>query len=248
MSTASIPSNQQRNVIEPVSSTEPIPPLENGDRLTRPEFERRYNAMPNIRAELIEGIVYMASPVSHQRHGIPHSHAMGWLSLYRFATPGVETGDNSSLRLDSDNMPQPDAFLYILPKFGGQLRVSDDDFIETAPELIVEVAASSVSYDLNSKFHAYRRNGVREYIVWRTRDRAVDWFVLENGTYERLPLDPDGNYRSRVFPGLWLNPKALLEDDRPTMVRVSQEGSASAGHLAFVEKLKLAGTPKPTEG
>src|SRR5436309_8264079 len=144
------------------------PPLENGDRLTRAEFERRYDAMPELKkAELIEGVVYMGSPVSHGGHRNPHFRHIGWLDRYATATPGVDGGDNSSLRLDLDNMPQPDAFLYILPERGGQARIADDGYLAGAPELIAEVASSSVSYDLHQKLHAYRRNGVREYLVWR---------------------------------------------------------------------------------
>jgi Uma2 family endonuclease len=248
MSTATIPSVQQRPATEPIPSTEPVLPLENGDRLTRPEFERRYNAMPNVKAELIEGVVYMGSPVGYQRHGFPHLRVATWIGRYLDATLGVEGATDASVRIDLDNMAQPDAFLIIPRRLGGGARIDDDDYVDGIPELVVEVASSSVSYDLHSKLNVYRRLGIPEYVVWRTRDRAVDWFVLENGSYVRLPLDPDGLYRSRVFPGLWLDPKALLEDDRATMVRVSQEGSASAEHLAFVEKLTLAANPKPTEG
>lgn len=217
-----------------------IPPLENGDRLSRPEFERRYKAMPNVSAELIEGVVYMASPVSYDNHGRPHSHVNGWLNLYRYATPGVDCADNASIRLDLDNMPQPDALLHILPECGGQVRIGEDGYIEDAPELIVEVASSTVSYDLNDKFQAYRRNGVNEYVVWRTRDQAVDWFILDGGEYLRLQPDQDGLYRSRIMPGLWLDPVALMSDDRARMLRVNQEGTTSPEHAAFVERLRLA--------
>jgi hypothetical protein len=107
-----------------------IPPLENGDRLSREEFERRYDAMPHLKkAELIEGIVYMGSPVSHRRHSRPHLNVMYWLGHYLSATPGLDGGDNGSIRLDPENMPQPDAFLMILPEFGGQARISEDDYV-----------------------------------------------------------------------------------------------------------------------
>src|SRR5215472_16033211 len=145
--------------------TRPVLPLEPGDRLTRPEFERRYDAMPHLRkAELIEGVVHMPSPVRYRRHGRPHALLMGWLIHYEAATPGVETADNSTARLDLDNEPQPDAVLLIDPARGGQARISADDYIENAPELVAEVASSSVSIDLTTKLHVYRRNGVREYV------------------------------------------------------------------------------------
>src|SRR3954454_9356608 len=144
-----------------------VPYLENGDHLTRAEFERRYDAMPHLKkAELIEGVVYMPSPVRYKHHSRPHFDLIGWLAQYRAATPGVEGGDNGSIRLDLDNMPQPDAFLMVLPECGGQARISDDDYVEGAPELVAEVASSSVSFDLHQKLQVYRRSGVREYAVW----------------------------------------------------------------------------------
>ena len=128
------------------------PPLENGDRLTRAEFERRYEAMPHLKkAELIEGVVHMPSPTRHRRHGRPHGHLVTWLGVYEAATPGVEMSNNSTARLDLDNEPQPDALLLIDPARGGQARVSADDDIEAAPELVAEVAASSASIDLNAE-------------------------------------------------------------------------------------------------
>ena len=149
-----------------------IPPLEAGDRLSRAEFERRYASMPQgTKAELLEGVVYMPSPVRVLRHGQPHALLIGWLANYRLATPGIIIADNASARLDLDNEPQPDAILVLEPTMGGQARLAPDDYIEGAPELVAEVASSSVSYDLDVKFKVYRRNGVREYIVWRVLDR-----------------------------------------------------------------------------
>ena len=113
-----------------------IPPLENGDKLTRHEFERRYHAMPNLKkAELIEGVVYVALPVRAKQHGKPHARIMGWLIAYEAATPGVEALDNTTVLLDTDNKPQPDALLRI--ETGGQSRINKDDYVEGAPELIV---------------------------------------------------------------------------------------------------------------
>ena len=137
---------------EPPEGWENIPPLENGDRLTRAEFERRYEAMPHLKkAELIEGEVYIGSPEHHRRHSLPHLQIGCWLGSYMAATPGVEAGDNGSVRLDLDNEPQPDAFLLIEPERGGQARISADDFVEGAPELVAEISSSSVSYDLGKK-------------------------------------------------------------------------------------------------
>src|SRR5207248_2634562 len=85
-----------------------------------------------------------------------------------------------------------------------------DDFIKAAPELVAEVSASSVSYDLHSKLNVYRRNGVREYIVWRVLDKEIDWFVLRGTQFERLTLD-GLLLKSEAFPGLWLDPAALAD-------------------------------------
>jgi Uma2 family endonuclease len=222
-----------------------IPPLRNGDRLTSTEFERRYHAMPGLKkAELIEGVVYVPSPVSED-HGPPHFDLISWLGLYRMATPGVVGSDNGTIRLDLDNRPQPDVHLRILASHGGQSRVSVDRYVVGAPELVAEVAVSSVSYDLHDKLHVYRRNRVRESIIWRVEDEAIDWFALREEKYERLASGPDGIYRSAVFPGLWLDPSALIGGDLLAVARVVQAGLATPEHAAFVERLRQAKEPRP---
>jgi Uma2 family endonuclease len=220
-----------------------IPPLENGDRLTRAEFERRYEAMPHLKkAELIEGVVYVPSPVSLEDHGEPHFDLITWLGYYRAYTPGVQGGDNSTLRMDLDNEPQPDAFLRILPNHGGQSSTDSDGYVEGAPELVCEVAASSVSYDLHDKLKAYRRNKVREYIVWRVLDREIDWFVLRDERYEKAAPSNDGIHRSELFGGLWLDDAALIRGDMATALSVLQKGLDSPEHAEFVDKLQQAAT------
>jgi Uma2 family endonuclease len=214
------------------------PPLESGDRLTRPEFERRYIASPHLRkAELVEGVVYVASPVRATRHGRPHAIIMAWLGAYWTATPGVDLLDNATIRLDADNEPQPDALLRMEPEVGGNSSISEDDYIEGAPELIVEVAASSASYDLNDKLNAYRRNGVREYIVWQIYENRVDWFILQEGRYVTVIPDDRGIIRSQVFPGLWLSVNGLRQGNRQEILSVLQEGLATAEHQDFRERL-----------
>jgi Uma2 family endonuclease len=215
-----------------------LPALENGDRLTRAEFERRYDAMPQLKkAELVEGVVYVPSPVRHRQHGSPHAHLIGWLGQYVAHTPGVEVGDNSSVRLDQDNEPQPDALLFIDPACGGQIRISVDGIIEGAPELVAEVASSSVSYDLHAKLQVYRRSGILEYIVWRVLEREIDWFVLRAGQYERMPVDAEGLLQSQVFAGLWLDPVALVGSDLAAVLATVQQGLASPEHAALVNRL-----------
>jgi Uma2 family endonuclease len=215
-----------------------VPPLQPGDRLTRAEFERRYDATPGLKkAELIEGIVYVPPPVSQSWHSNPHSHLINWLGHYEASTPGVQSGNGGSLRLDLDNMPQPDAFLMIDPNRGGQARIDSDGYVAGAPELIGEIAASTVSYDLHVKLNVYRRNGVREYVVWRTYDREIDYMVLREGQYQKLSFAADGVIRSEVFPGLWLAPGALLAGDLASVLRVVQDGLASPEHREFVQRL-----------
>ena len=237
MAISTIPSTQPA-VPEPPGNGA-IPPLENGDRLTRAEFEQRYDAMPNLKkAELIEGEVYMPSPVRHKRHSHPHTRLVTWLGNYETDTPGVEAGDNGSIRLDLDNEPQPDGYLIILPGSAGQVRISDDDYVEGAPELVAEVGASSVSIDLGKKLDAYRRNGVCEYIVWRVLDRQVDWYVNRDGRFVPLPPSADGIVRSEVFPGLWLDVAALVRRDGKAVQAALQQGLDSPSHAEFVAQLE----------
>ncbi len=208
-----------------VLTPDETPVLENGDRLSRAEFERRYRAMADLKkAELVEGVVYMPSPVRLHRHSRPHLHLASWLGTYEAENPGVICGDNGTVRLDLDNEPQPDLLLLVDPAKGGQARISEDDYVEGAPELVVEIASSSASYDLNVKRNAYRRNGVREYVVYRVLDREIDWFVLHEGEYERLSPDDDGCYESRTFPGLRLDPEALIRGDLATVLATLRQG------------------------
>ncbi|MBI4673097.1 MAG: Uma2 family endonuclease [Chloroflexi bacterium] len=217
---------------------EPPPPLENGDHLTAAEFWERYVATPeDIHAELIEGVVFMASPIRVKRHSHPSGVIVGWLSVYEAATPLVQSSSAGTVRLDADNTVEPDAFLRIEATAGGQSRIGDDDYLDGAPELVVEIAASTVSRDLHEKKRAYRRNGVQEYIVWRTRDRALDWFRLRAGRYERIEPDADGIIHSEVFPGLWLAADKLLNGDLAGVLAELQKGLATPEHAAFVAKL-----------
>jgi len=223
----------------PVGPTINTPPLESGDRLTRQEFERRYQAMPKIqKAELIEGVVYVASPVRATSHGRPHAKIMTWLGAYWAATPGIDLHDNATVRLDADNQPQPDALFAIEPEVGGNSRISDDDYVEGTPELIAEVAASSASYDLNDKLNAYRRNGVQEYIVWQIYENRLDWFCLQESRYVSLEPDVAGTIRSHLFPGLWLSLTALRQGELAQVLAVLQQGLQSLEHQAFIERLK----------
>jgi len=216
-----------------------LPPLQSGDRLTRAEFERRYAAMPRIKAELIEGTVYMASPLRFEPHAEPHGDLIGWLWTYKIATLGVRMGDNPTVRLDLDNEPQPDALLMLDAACGGRAYIGEDGYVEGSPELVAEVAASSATIDLGDKKRAYRRNGVQEYIVWQVFDQKIDWFCLVGEDYVDLVADEDGVIRSQVFPGLWLDVAAMLRGDMPTVLAVLQQGLASDPHQNFINELAI---------
>ena len=187
-------------------------PLESGDHLTRDEFHRRYLARPEIkRAELVEGVVYVSSPVRFRHHAEKHGLVIFWLYTYAAMTPGVSVGDNGTVYLDGRNEVQPDAILW--RSDAGGVRLTEEDYLEGAPQLVVEVSASSASYDLHEKKEAYRRNGVREYVVWRVLDRAVDWFELRDGAYVLREPDAAGIVESVQFVGLRLHVPSLLAGD-----------------------------------
>lgn len=180
----------------------------------------------------------MPAAVRYRGHGRPHWRLVTWLGVYESETPGISGADNTNIRLDADNEPQPDGILFIEPHCGGQVAVAEDDYIEGPPELVAEVASSSVSYDLGEKLQAYRRNGVKEYLVLRIIDREIDWFVLREGRYVPMSAGEDSILRSEVFPGLWLDASALLAGDMPTVLSILRQGISSEEHATFVNSLK----------
>ncbi len=215
------------------------PPLYPGDRLSRAEFERRYVAHPEIeKAELIEGVVYMPSPIRFEQHGRPHTLIATWLGTYEAATPGVVSSVEATIRLDYENEPQPDVLLRLEPQVGGRSRVTPDDYLEGPPELVVEIAASSAAYDLYDKFRVYQRNGVQEYLVLQMYEQRADWYAWREGVYEPLQPDEKGVLRSAVFPGLALQPAALWASDMAALLAVLQQELAAPAHAAFVEQLR----------
>ncbi len=225
-----------------MASSPRVPALHAGDKLTRDEFERRYAAMPDVKkAELIEGVVYMGSPVRHVQHSRPENALRAWLVFYQRRTPGVDVGGNSTVRLDFDNEPQPDLLLRLPARAGGQSRIDADGYVQGAPEFVAEVAASSTSCDLHQKLDVYRRNGVREYLVHRAEDGEVDWFVLDRGSFVRQPPDAQGRLHSRVFPGLCLDVAALLREDLSELEASIVDAIGTPEHRALVERLRAGG-------
>jgi Uma2 family endonuclease len=221
----------------PAHSRRPLP-LHAGDRLSRAEFERRYRAHPEIKkAELLEGVVFMPSPVRYEKHSEPHSQVITWIGVYGAATPGVRLGDNATVRLDYENEVQPDALLRLEPALGGRSRITEDDYLEGPPELVIEIAASSASYDLHIKRRVYQRSGVQEYLALQMYEQQTDWFILREGVYDLLEPDEEGVWRSEVFPGLWLRLSALWAGDLAAVLATLQEGLASPEHAAFISRL-----------
>ena len=214
-----------------------LPPLENGDHLDQKTFHERYEAMPeDFKAELIQGRVYVPSPVRRQ-HGRPHGLVTGWLLQHEASTPGVESLVDTTAILDDENEPQPDCFLIVRPDHGGQTHLHPDDYVVGPPELAVEIAASTEAYDLFEKREAYEQTGIQEYLIVIVRSRQVRWLRLDNGRYVEIPADEAGLFRSQVFPGLWLNSKALFSEDTKQLLETLGQGLASSEHKQFVRQL-----------
>lgn len=207
-------------------------------RVSRSEFERRYHSMPNLKkAELIEGVVYVPSPVRVTSHGQPHAMIITWLGIYAATTPNLMLADNATVRLDFDNEVQPDALLRFHEDSGGRSRISEDDYVEGSPELIVEIASSSASYELHDKKDVYRRNGVQEYLVWLVQEQAFRWYVLEEQEFQLQEPDTSIILKSPFLTGLWLDVEALLSKDLEQLIAIVQAGINSPEYKQFVGQL-----------
>ncbi len=219
-----------------------LPLLRDGDRLTADEFLRRYERMPDVKkAELIEGIVHMASPVS-STHAKQHTRIGYWLTTYQLATDGVESLDNATLRLDADNTCQPDVILATVPESGGRTKTDATKYLAGGPELVAEVAVSTTRSDGGRKRRVYEQLGAVEYVLWRVEDEAIDWWTLRDGQYAVIEPDPaDGLLKSVVYPGLWLDRAAMVRGDMPTVLAALHRGLASPAHAEFAAKLRQAG-------
>ncbi|MCI0684997.1 MAG: Uma2 family endonuclease [Gemmataceae bacterium] len=212
-----------------------VPPLKPGLRLTRQEFLRRWELHPEItKAELLGGVVYMPSPVSVE-HGSGEGHVGLWIGTYWVATAGTEFGHNTTSMMREDT-PQADVHLRIVRECGGASWV-EGKFLHGAPELIAEVCLTSADYDLHVKYDLYEAAGVQEYVAVLLERQEICWHALVDGRYELLPPDADGVWRSRVFPGLWLDGPAFLRRDLATVLAKLREGMQTPEHAAFVQRL-----------
>lgn len=225
--------------IHPARTAPAMPRLEAGDHLDQATFHERYQTMPPaFRAELIGGVVIVPSPLlpDHREY---HALVIGWLITYWIATPGTRVRDNATAILGPSSEPQPDAALIIDPAHGGQTAIAADGYASGPPELIVEVASSSASIDLHSKHDDYEHAGVLEYIVVVVRQGVVRWFVLNaEGRYREVTAPAGGIFTSTVFPGLWLDPAALLQLDGQRLMATLRQGLATPEHAAFVQHLQ----------
>jgi Uma2 family endonuclease len=216
-----------------------LPPLENGDHLDQPTFHERYEAMPrNTRAELIGGIVFMASPVGRV-HSREHVRLMMWLGNYQIATAGTESLLTPTIILSDDCEPQPDV---VLRNLNGKTKLTfrgenETEYISGPPELVAEIASSSESIDLHEKRRDYELHGVEEYVAYLVRTNQLIWLVREGDKFVEMAADSDGILRSRVYPGLWLDPIALLSNDMRRVQEVLNLGLETPEHAAFVSKL-----------
>jgi Uma2 family endonuclease len=218
---------------------EPPPLLAEGMRLSREEFHRRYlrlhTKLPDVRAELVQGVVYIMSPMR-----LPHDEFTNLIRriLFRYedATPGVRANGSPTTILEGDNEPEPDALLRILPEYGGRSGPNADEYLEGPPELMVEVSVTTQDKDLGPKREAYREAGVREYLVLLVEEGELRAFDLEAD--EAIPLLRWREFRSRVFPGLRLDAKHLLAGNTAKSLRLLEKGLASPEHAAFVKELR----------
>jgi Uma2 family endonuclease len=214
----------------------PLPSLDNGDRMTQQEFHRRYEAYPNdVKIELIGGTVYVASPMR-----TPHGD-LTWklvipLDYFTEHTPGIRGSDGASVILGESSEPQPDLHLRLLPEYGGQSRLDKKKYLIGAPEFIAEIAHSTRSLDMNQKREDYLAAGVQEYLVVCVEEKEFHWFHFPSK--RKLKADRRGIWKSRIFPGLWIDQAALFALDSARLRAAVQEGIASPEHAEFIRTLE----------
>ena len=241
---------------QPTASADPVPRLRDGDRLSVPEFLRRYAADPVVlSAELIQGVVYInrkrelpngkgieVTPISAEGHAEPDNTIQTVFGTYAAYTPGTRATSAATVLLPGASAAlEPDGTLRVLAERGGKARVGEDGWLHGVPELVAETSFTSGPRDFGPKYTAYESAGVPEYLVWRSAEQEVHWFALRDGAF--VPLEPDasGIVRSEAFPGLWLNVTALLAGDTATVLATLQLGLASPEHAAFVARLQPHG-------
>ena len=217
-----------------------VPPFENGDCMDQKAFHALYEKTPHgFKAELIGGVVHMASPVS-KPHGRTHRRLCRWLDGYVDETPGVEGYDNTTNIQGEKSEPQPDLTLIVEPEYGGLTGEDSKGCIVGPAELVIEIAHSSVSIDRHAKFRDYERVGVREYMIVITKSERIEWYGRGKKGFESISPEGDGTVRSRVFPGLWLDPAGIFARSSKRLLAVLNEGLATEELAKFAAKLQKA--------
>jgi Uma2 family endonuclease len=221
-----------------VEEAKPLVLLQTGDRMNQRTFHRLYLQTPDqFKAELIGGVVYVASPVT-LRHGGPHQRLSVWIGNYSADTDGTDAFIDTTMIMADDSEPQPDLSMVVLPEAGGQLRVDDaGDYFVGAPELAIEISYITATLDLNAKRLDYERYGVREYLVVDVEPRQVHWFTRRGGRFAPLKPDAAGVLKSKAFPGLWLDPATVFDRSARRLLAILRKGLASPEHAKFVAKL-----------
>jgi Uma2 family endonuclease len=222
------------------------PLLYEGQRLDQPTFHAIYEQMPeDFKAELIDGVVYLMNMPLYADHCDPDSLLIGFLVVYNIGTPGTRVRNGITTKLGPGSEVQPDSCLLIEPEFGGRIELNAKGMMINAPELVVEIGSSTLRRDLDAKKRAYEEAGALEYIVYAARDRKFHWFILRDGKFEVLAIDPDGLYRSRAFPGFWIDEAAFASEDTPAVLAGLRRGLESPEHAAFVELLRQNRANRP---
>jgi len=211
------------------------PLLWEGQRLDRETFHRLYSDSPELkRVQLIEGIVYMPSPMRFVQHAHPEVSFTTWLTYFASFTPGVNSGGQATLKIDGKNEYQPDGMLFYDK---GQLIIDNDGYLVGVPELVVEVSASTISVDSNEKYLVYQKYGVKEYLLWNTEAKKITWYGRSGSKFVPMKPNREGIIKSKAFPGLWLNVAAMLKGNLKLVLKTLQEGLSSKEHQKFVASL-----------
>jgi Uma2 family endonuclease len=213
-----------------------LPPLVHRERLDQPTFHARYSAMPpEFRAELVDGVVVIRERRVRARHGTTSAALVYALVRYEQYTPGVSVALRVSTILGDADELHPDVSVRLR---GGQCCVGEDDLLHGCPDLVCEIVdRETESHDLIAKRSAYDRHGAREYLaVLVHAGRHISFVRRSAGLVEEEPA-PDHLWRSRAFPGLWLDPVALLAGDLNRLAVVLEQGVATPAHAAFAAEL-----------
>jgi Uma2 family endonuclease len=222
------------------------PFLFEGQRLDQPTFHTIYEQMPeDFKAELIDGVVYLMNMPLYADHSDPDSYMIGLLFTYSMETPGTRVRNGITTKLGPRSEVQPDSCLLIEPEFGGRTQLDAQKAMVAAPELVVEIGSSTLRRDLDAKKKVYEEAGALEYVVYAAQDRKFHWFVLQDGRFVPLTLDAEGLYRSRAFPGFWLDEAAFIANDGQGVMAALRRGLESPEHAEFVERLRQNRANRP---